>query len=111
MKTILTTLIAAGTILCSEPVAAEPTGKDLFEEKCAMCHRERGMGTLHLMRRYPPELAVLENRESLPPEFVEAVVRNGLGIMFSISRAEVSDDQLDKITGYLSNPDKGEADD
>jgi len=76
-------------------------GEALFVEKCAMCHRAMGMGTWQLEQRYSKEQAWLENRESLPPAFVKHVVRNGLGIMFSISRAEVSDPQLELIADYL----------
>lgn len=103
MKTTIKSLVFVCGFLSPALLVAEPGGKELFEEKCAMCHRDMGMGTMQLMQRYPADQAILENRESLPPEFVEAVVRNGLGIMFSISRAEVSDEQLGKITEYLDN--------
>ena len=81
---------------------AQSEGEQLFIEKCGMCHRDLGMGTLLLMNRIPREQAKLEDRIELPAELVIAVVRNGLGNMFSISRAEVSDEQLEKIASYLS---------
>ena len=81
-------------------------GAALFNEKCAMCHREMGMGTWQLQRRYDGDQAYLERRSDLTPEFVSYVVRNGLGIMFSISRAEVSDPQLAAISDYLSREKK-----
>jgi mono/diheme cytochrome c family protein len=81
---------------------AQSEGEQLFIEKCGMCHRDLGMGTLLLMNRIPREQAKLEDRSELPAELVKAVVRNGLGNMFSISRAEVSDEQLEKIASYLS---------
>lgn len=77
-------------------------GEQLFVEKCAMCHRDLGMGTVILMSRITPDQAKLEDRIELPAALVKTVVRNGLGNMFSISRAEVSDEQLDKIASYLS---------
>lgn len=80
------------------------SGKALFEEKCAMCHRFLGMGTRKLAENYkvPPEQAWLERRENLPVAYIEYVVRNGKGIMFSLSRAEVSDEQLKEIARYLA---------
>lgn len=81
---------------------AQSEGEQLFVEKCGMCHRDLGMGTMLLMNRIPREQAKLEDRAELPAALVKAVVRNGLGNMFSISRAEVSDEQLDQIARYLS---------
>ena len=81
---------------------AQSEGEQLFVEKCGMCHRDLGMGTMLLMNRIPREQAKLEDRNELPAALVKAVVRNGLGNMFSISRAEVSDEQLDQIARYLS---------
>jgi mono/diheme cytochrome c family protein len=83
-------------------VFAQSEGEQLFIEKCGMCHRDLGMGTMLLMNRLPREQAKLEDRTELPSALIKAVVRNGLGNMFSISRAEVSDEQLDKIANYLS---------
>lgn len=74
----------------------------LFAEKCGMCHRAQGMGTTLLQRRYDPELALLENRRDLAPEFIRTVVRSGFNNMFPISRGEVSDAQLDRIIAHLT---------
>lgn len=80
----------------------------LFVEKCSMCHRQMGMGTVLLARRLPPEKAMLEARNDLTPELVSAAVRQGVGNMPRIGRGEVSDQQLDSIAHYLSerNPTK-----
>jgi hypothetical protein len=60
------------------------------------------MGTGLLARRYPKDQALLESRLNLEPAFINTVVRHGLGNMPPISRAEVSDEQLAAIVGYLS---------
>lgn len=73
----------------------------LFVEKCGMCHREMGMGTVILARRQPPDRAVLENRQDLTAEFIRIAVRSGLGNMPRIPRGEVADEQLDAIIGHL----------
>jgi mono/diheme cytochrome c family protein len=77
----------------------------LFVEKCSMCHRQMGMGTVILARRMEPAVAMLETRR-LPVEFTTEVVRNGLGNMPAISRGEVSDTQLARIAKYLSKKDR-----
>lgn len=74
----------------------------LFVEKCGMCHRQMGMGTVLLGRRMPAAQAMLETRRDLTRAFVKAAVRGGVGNMPPLSRGEVSDRQLDTIAGYLA---------
>jgi cytochrome c5 len=73
----------------------------LFVQKCSMCHREMGMGTVILARRQPADRAILERREDLTPEYIRVAVRTGLGNMPRIPRGEVSDEQLDAIIRHL----------
>lgn len=93
----------------SEPAGKAPArqwpepsseGEALYVEKCAMCHREQGMGTGLLARRM--ETALLEDRKDLTAEAVIALARTGIGNMPRISRGEVSDEQLAAIAAYLS---------
>jgi mono/diheme cytochrome c family protein len=74
----------------------------LFVEKCGMCHREMGMGTVILARRMEPAKAMLEKRTDLAADFVIAAARNGVGNMPRIARGEVSDAQLKTIADYLA---------
>lgn len=74
----------------------------LFVEKCGMCHRQMGMGTVILARRMDPGKAMLEKRDDLTAAYVTASARNGIGNMPRISRGEVSDSQLEVIAQYLS---------
>jgi cytochrome c553 len=78
----------------------------LFVEKCGMCHRQMGMGTIILARRMDPAIAMLEARRDLPVEFVIQAARTGVGNMPRISRGEVSDAQLRIIADYLARHDK-----
>jgi cytochrome c5 len=95
-------LLSAASVQAEEWVTLEKSdGAALFGEKCGMCHRATGMGTGILGRRMSPELALLENRTDLQPEFIQTVVRGGFGVMFPISRGEVSDEQLQKLVDYL----------
>jgi mono/diheme cytochrome c family protein len=74
----------------------------LFVQKCGMCHRQMGMGTVILARRMSPDVARLERRDDLTPDFVVAAARNGIGNMPRIQRGEVSDAQLASIARYLA---------
>jgi cytochrome c553 len=74
----------------------------LFVEKCGMCHRQMGMGTVILARRMDPKLAMLEARTDLTADLITAAARQGIGNMPRISRGEVSDAQLAEITTYLT---------
>jgi mono/diheme cytochrome c family protein len=79
----------------------------LFVEKCSMCHRQMGMGSVILARRMDPKIARLEMRTDLTAEFITAASRQGIGNMPRISRGEVSDAQLARIAAYLSKRDSG----
>lgn len=76
-------------------------GAALFGEKCGMCHKAGGMGTGILARRLQGDQSLLENRTDLKREFISTVVRSGFGLMYPISRGEVSDEQLAKIAQHL----------
>ena len=110
MKNFLVFMLAAlpaCTVVAQQWITLEKnTPAELFGEKCGMCHRGGGMGTGILARRMPADLALLENRQDLQPALIETAVRTGFGIMFPISRAELSDPQLQSLISYLvkSNP-------
>jgi mono/diheme cytochrome c family protein len=82
--------------------SSKSSDEALFVEKCSMCHRQMGMGTVILARRMDPKLAQLEARDDLTTDFVAAAVRGGIGNMPRIGRGEVSDAQLTRITAYLA---------
>jgi mono/diheme cytochrome c family protein len=78
----------------------------LFVEKCGMCHRQMGMGTVILARRMEPAKAMLEARKDLTPDYVIQAARAGVGNMPRIQKGEVSDAQLQTIAKYLSGAKK-----
>jgi mono/diheme cytochrome c family protein len=109
MKLILRlTFLLIPMSLFSTEILAEANGEMLYKEKCAMCHQSLGMGTRKIAENMniPPDQAWLEKRENLPVEYVKYVVRNGKGIMFSLSRAEVSESQLEQIASYIAKDKK-----
>jgi mono/diheme cytochrome c family protein len=81
----------------------------LYVEKCSMCHRQMGMGTVILARRMDPKIAQLELRTDLTAEYVTAAARQGIGNMPRIPRGEVSDAQLARISSYLTKNKQGNA--
>lgn len=78
----------------------------LFVDKCAMCHRNFGMGTVILAHRVEKGQDWLERRPDLTVDFVKAAARNGIGNMPRITRGDVSDEQLDSIARYLEKAGK-----
>jgi cytochrome c553 len=76
--------------------------EQLFVEKCGMCHRQMGMGTVILARRMDPKVAMLEARQDLSADMVISASRMGIGNMPRITRGDVSDAQLAQIAAYLA---------
>lgn len=74
----------------------------LFVEKCGMCHRQMGMGTVILARRMDPKVAPLEMRTDLTADFITTAARQGIGNMPRIPRGEVSNAQMMQIVTYLT---------
>jgi cytochrome c553 len=74
----------------------------IYVEKCGMCHRAMGMGTVILARRMKPEVAMLEKRDDLTETYVTQAARSGIGNMPRIPRGELSDQQLAAIARYLA---------
>lgn len=87
------------------PVSAavsKTPGEAVFRARCGYCHLEMGFGTLTLMKVQGPQKALLANRTDLDGEYVRTVVRNGLLGMPAITRAEVTDGELDSIVHFLT---------
>lgn len=82
--------------------AAGAEGRSLFQARCGMCHLEGGTGTFMLGRRLGPANALLAERTNLDATYVKHAVRNGIVSMPRITRAEVSDAELQAIATYLT---------
>lgn len=81
-------------------------GERLFGEKCAFCHvGAKNTGAMMLGRRLGKAHAELTSRTDLDPDYVKAVVRNGLVNMPPINRVELTDAQLDEIAAFLARKD------
>jgi mono/diheme cytochrome c family protein len=95
-------LVGAVALITLSAQAADLDGKQLFHQKCEMCHGAAGMGTGLLARRMKPEVALLEKRDDLSAAYVERAARIGILNMPPITRGDVSDAQLASIAQYLS---------
>ncbi|HEX7080400.1 MAG TPA: cytochrome c [Gammaproteobacteria bacterium] len=97
----------------SDPL--ERRGREVFDQRCAACHGEipeetfgprflpSMPGTQALRDRYGDALpAALERRTDLTPEYIEAVVRDGLRSMPFFRPTEVSDEDLEALAAYLT---------
>ena len=95
-------LVGVASLITLGAQAADLDGKQLFHQKCEMCHGAAGMGTGLLARRMKPEVALLEKRDDLSAAYVERAARIGILNMPPITRGDVSDAQLASIAQYLS---------
>jgi mono/diheme cytochrome c family protein len=107
----LATLVVAPTAFAADALAVGDAGatslargKQAFEHRCGMCHRDGGTGTFILARRLGKEQSLLEKRGDLQPVYVRHVVRWGLVNMPRIGRVELPDADLDAVIAYLAEP-------
>jgi mono/diheme cytochrome c family protein len=84
------------------PTTATTDGRALFRSKCGVCHLQGGTGTFMLSRRLGEANALLEERTNLEAAYVKHVVRKGIMSMPRLTRAEVSDAELQAIADYLA---------
>jgi mono/diheme cytochrome c family protein len=104
-------LVAASLCIMGAANRRPPTdtGKRVFEYWCASCHGPgvRTPGTAALSAKYGKDLpAPLELRKDLTPEVVRLFVRQGVSIMPSFRKTEISDPELDALGRYLSHAGK-----
>jgi mono/diheme cytochrome c family protein len=114
IKKIDTILLAALMTCTSAALANDSTslavrGKHVFDQWCASCHAtgSRMPGTASLEAKYGGSIpAALEERKDMSPDFIRYFVRNGVLIMPSFRKTEVSDADLDALATYLSHQKK-----
>ncbi len=82
---------------------SDVAGERLYGRECAYCHVGRNTGTTMLGKRLPEGTpAQLHERTDLAADYVKIVVRNGMVNMPPLSRAEVSDEELEQIARWLA---------
>ena len=79
-------------------------GKALFELYCIGCHGAGpgNPGTQRLEERLSADQAPLLGRDNLQPDYVKLVVREGFKLMPPFRPSEITDEQLDLMTDYIT---------
>jgi len=85
----------------------QASGEQLFSQICGYCHLTFGMGTNVLTARrmalgLPPHTGLLANRTDLSAAYIKQVVRTGVGDMPRITRVDLTDSELAKVSEYLT---------
>ena len=94
--------------MAGEPVRAEDDltrGEAVFEGWCAPCHgaSRHAPGTLALTFKYSESLPpLLAARKDLDRDMIVFFVRNGVSVMPSFRRTEISDTDLDALARYIA---------
>jgi (+)-pinoresinol hydroxylase len=87
----------------------QPRGYVEYQKFCSACHGE-GVGrpgTLALQAKYKGALpALLDKRTDLTPQLIKMYVRNGITVMPTFRKTEISDADLDGIAAYLTRNNK-----
>jgi (+)-pinoresinol hydroxylase len=98
--TVVGALLAAGGLAA----AADPTGEEVFNRHCVHCHGPGGemTGTQQLARTRGKDKALLTERDDLPPEYIQMIVRQGLKAMPAFVPSDLTDAQLKALADYLS---------
>jgi len=105
-KRLIATLpLLAVALLIRHVEAAEqaPSGASLYRHECVPCHAPGATATLMLAKRLGEKKALLTERDDLDPYYIRMVVRTGINSMMPLSRVEVTDNQLDAITRFLTH--------
>lgn len=98
--------LAAPPSSAQRPSAPAPQGKQVFQKWCSACHGPgvRTPGTSALAVKYGKDQpAVLEQRKDLSPDVVKYFVRQGVSIMPSFRKTEISDGELNALADYLAH--------
>ena len=91
------------------PSAAEDrprAGEKSWSLFCEGCHRPdvEGPGTVMLQRRFGDERMAIKGNKTLAPEYIRAVVRNGLLEMAPLRPTDITNAELDLLIEFLATP-------
>jgi mono/diheme cytochrome c family protein len=95
-------LLAATAAAPHAPVTPQARAVVVFDRICSSCHGPAGWATRTLAKRMPADQALLANRRDLTPEFLRAVLRNGIGSMPRFTPTDLSDGEIAALATWLS---------
>lgn len=99
--------LADATPAVEAPAAAPmASGQEIYDLYCVHCHAAGGghPGTAMLGELHGPEKAVIKGRADLTPDYIKAIVRNGLVEMPPFRPTEISDAELESVAEYVKQP-------
>jgi len=106
----MTFFVLMGLVPATESFADPSTeqlvhGKAIYEHWCAPCHAasQHAPGTVALTFKYKREVPpVLVMRQDLDPDMIKYFARNGVSIMPSFRKTEISDPDLDALAEFIA---------
>jgi mono/diheme cytochrome c family protein len=110
----LAALLSTAVVRAAEPDTAAQlkAGKQTYDYWCATCHGPGlgnpgqaelpGTAQLRIKYRGTNISPLLEERTDMIPEFVKAIVRQGISFMPHFRKTELDDAQLDELAAYLT---------
>lgn len=104
MRIAFTLLVVSALGSVATPaVAAEMTGKEVFDHYCTHCHgSDEGPGTMQLSRTRGQDKGSLAKRRDLAPDYIEYIVRHGLKSMPPFVPSDLTDAKLKALLAFLT---------
>lgn len=99
----LALLLAAGAVQAADKATIE-RGQSVYRQWCISCHGpgQHTPGTMALFFKYEGKVPpMLEHRADLTAEVLRVFVRQGVSVMPSFRKTEISDADVDAIGAYL----------
>ena len=110
--TTLLTMFAASTLIGEQCLADDTlTPAEAYHARCAACHEPiqgPSAGVWFLRATRGPDQALLSQRKDLTAEYIRLAVREGLTVMPPLTRAEVTDEELDAVITFLTAREDGQ---
>jgi mono/diheme cytochrome c family protein len=103
--TNLALVLAAGAVQAADKVTIE-RGQSVYQQWCIACHGpgQHTPGTMALFFKYEGKVPpMLEHRSDLNVDTLRVYVRQGVSVMPSFRKTEVSDADIDAIGVYLKH--------
>ena len=93
-------------LISTSALAAEPKGRQVFEQYCTHCHgTDDAPGTVQLSRTRGKDKGLLTQRTDLAPDYIEYIVRHGLKSMPPFAPSDLDETKLKALIVFLMKQD------